>query len=308
LLSVDIGGSKVAVALVDGARIIEQRRVPTEAEAGPEAIVARVVELSRELVALAPDPPPALGIACAGLVEQGCVNALSPDLLPGWHGFPIEHALSEALGLPSYALNDGQAAALGEACYGAGRDRESLLFVTVSTGIGGGLVLNGRLWRGRYGLAGHIGYLSSDPDGPVASVGRAGVLESVASGTALANRAVQRGHRGDARSVIAAAEAGEDWAEEVVGDAIAALARAITDVQTVVAPEVVVLGGGVGLNPAFFARLRASLATLPDPLRPELRAAALGDAAGLVGAGVWAEEVEQGYGEPLAPAVAPTAT
>jgi predicted NBD/HSP70 family sugar kinase len=194
-------------------------------------------------------------------------------------------------------------AALGEARYGAGRDRESLLFVTVSTGIGGGLVLHGRLWRGRYGLAGHIGYLSSDPDGPVASVGCAGVLESIASGTALANRAVQRGHRGDARSVIAAAEAGEDWAEEVVGDAIAALARAITDVQTAV-----VLGGGVGLNPAFFARLRASLATLPDPLRPELRAAALGDAAGLVRAGVWAEEVEQRYGELLAPAVAPTAT
>jgi len=290
VLAVDIGGSKCAAALVDGATVLAQRRVATPTADGPEAVADAVAALAREVLARARAAPTALGIACAGQVREGRAWALSPELLPGWHGFAIERALRERLDLPTHALNDGHAAALGEARHGAGRGRPSMLFVTVSTGIGGGLVLGDRLWPGRLGVAGHLGYVCADPDGPIAAIGRPGVLESVASGTALARRAAAAGQPADARAVIEAADAGEPWAEDLIGAAVAALARALVDVQTVVAPDVVVLGGGVGLNPSFRRRLIAALAAAPETLRPEVVAAALGDSAGLVGAAAWAGE------------------
>lgn len=293
MLAIDIGGSKCAVAVVQGGVLRARRRTKTPADEGPEAVVASVTRLALEAIAEAQTTPAALGIACAGLVRDGRVWALSPDLLPGWNGFAIERELAERLDLPAHALNDGHAAALGEARHGAGRDRASTLFVTVSTGIGGGLVLDNRLWRGRLGVAGHLGYVCVDPAGPVGSIGRPGVLESLASGTALARRAAALGQPVDARAVIEAAEAGAPWAAELVSSAVAALARVLTDIQTVLAPDVVAIGGGVGLNTAFRRRLIDSLASAPTTLRPEVVAAELGDAAGLVGAGEWAAETMQ---------------
>ncbi len=297
ILAVDIGGSKCTVAVVEGGVLRARRRTKTPAVAGPEAVVASVTRLALEALAeTSTNTPGAVGIACAGLVQDGRVWALSPDLLPGWNGFGIERALAERLDLPAHTLNDGHAAALGEARHGAGRNRASTLFVTVSTGIGGGLVLDDRLWRGRLGVAGHLGYVCIDPDGPASGIGRPGVLESVASGTALARRAAALGHHVDARTVIEAAEAGSPWAVDLVGSAVAALARVLTDIQAVLAPDVVVLGGGVGLNVAFRRRLIEALAPAPTTLRPEVVAADLGDAAGLVGASEWAAEATQARG------------
>ena len=299
VLAIDIGGSKCAVAIVDGVAVADgatlraRGAAPTPAGEGPAAVVATVARLARAALAEVPDAAGACGVACAGQVRDGRVWALSPDLLPGWHGFAVERAVADALALPVRALNDGHAAALGEARHGAGRGRASTLFVTVSTGIGGGLVLDGRLWRGRRGVAGPVGDGCSDPRGPVAGIGRPGVLESVASGTALARRAAALGRPADARGVLEAADAGAGWAEERVATAVDAVARALVDVQTVVAPDVVVLGGGVGLNPAFRRRLLEALSVVPETLRPEVVAAALGDAAGLVGAAAWATEPDR---------------
>jgi len=277
-LALDIGGSKVAAALIEGPTVLAQELVLTPAGDGPDAVLAAAKEAALLLLARPYPAPVVVGVASAGLVSGGVVRALSREILPGWAGVPVATFMQEALALPVIVLNDAQAAAYGEAAYGAGRGRQSLLFVTVSTGVGGGLVLGGRLWCGASGMAGHVGQMG----------GRA--LERVASGTAIAARARGLGHALDAKAVVAAAVDGQAWARELVTDAAAALATTLADVQFVVDPEVVVLGGGVGLNPDFARAVAAEYALRSEgPHMPLLRAE-LGAAAGLVGAAAWALE------------------
>lgn len=289
VLAIDIGGSKCAVALVQGGRLLHRSQRPTPASEGPKAVVAAAVAAAQELLSRGSHRPTALGVACAGRVIDGHVWAVSPDLLSGWSGFPVVRAFGDALGLRTTALNDAQAAAWGEASHGAGVGRRSLLFVTVSTGVGGGLVLDGRLWQGHEGLAGHIGHLQADPAAEGGSGGRRGTLESLASGTALARQAASLGHvAADAREVITQAESGAAWARTLVGAAADALAQALADAKALVDPELVVLGGGVGLNPVFQRELAVAVARLPEIFRTKVVTALLGADAGLVGAAAWA--------------------
>lgn len=276
VLAIDIGGSKVAVALVRGGVVLAQELTPTPAADGPEAVVSVVVAAGRRLLAGSELTPAVVGVACAGVISEGRVRAMSPELLPGWHDFPLASRLETEFGLPVAALNDAQAAAYGEWAYGAGRGRDSLLFVTVSTGVGGGLVLGGRLWQGATGLAGHVGHMSG------------GELERLASGTALARRAAEVGFSGlGAREVIAEAETGAAWALTLLVDAADAMARALRDVKVLVDPEVVVLGGGVGLNPGFRRAVVAAVQRRDELVTVDVVAAGLGAAAGVVGAGAW---------------------
>lgn len=276
VLAMDIGGTKTAVALVRGAEVLRWEVVATRAAEGPDAVTASAAAAARRLLGASEEPPSALGVACAGVVTRGRVQAMSVDLMPGWHDFPLATRLEGALGLRVVALNDAQAAAFGEAVHGAGRGRGSVLFVTVSTGVGGGLVIDGRLWRGATGLAGHVGHV------------RGGLLERVASGTALARRARERGHDVGAREVIAAAGAGEAWATELLGDATRALWELLLDVKMLIDPELVVIGGGVGLNPGFQRALAAELDAAGSAQRIAVVPALLGADAGLVGAAAWA--------------------
>lgn len=278
VLAVDVGGTKLAAALVRGAEVLDQELVATPAKEGPEAVLEALRTAVGALVGRAPETPVALGVACAGLVRAGKVRAVSRDLLPGWDDFPLVERLESAFGLPVAALNDAQAAAYGEALHGAGRERGSSFFVTVSTGVGGGFVIGDRLWQGATGLAGHLGHVGG------------GVLERVASGPALARRAAEFGHATTARELVAAAEELQPWASGLVADAAAALATALVDVKYLLDPEVVVLGGGVGLNPVFRRALEKALQGLGEDERVLVLAAELGAAAGLVGAAAWAVE------------------
>lgn len=279
VLAMDLGGSKLAVALVHGSAVLDQELEATPAGEGPEAVVAELCAAARRLLGRAGSVvPAAIGVASAGLVTAGKVRALSPELLPGWHGFPLVERLERGLGLRAFALNDAQAAAYGEALHGAGRGRGSSLFVTVSTGVGGGFVIGDRLWQGATGMAGHIGQVG----------GKA--LERVASGTALASRAAEFGHAGSAREIVAAAGAGEAWAVGLVADAASVLVAALVDAKYLLDPEVVVLGGGVGLNPVFRRAVEAAFDGVEEALRTPVVAAELGASAGLVGAAAWALE------------------
>lgn len=277
VLAVDIGGTKVAVALVRGASVLAQELGVTPAAAGPEAVVDAVVSAARRLLAGAAERPSAVGVAAAGVISNGRVRAMSPELLPGWRDFPLAQRLEAALSSQVAILNDAQAAAFGEWRHGAGKGRDSLLFVTVSTGVGGGLVLGGRLWQGATGLAGHVGHLGG------------GVLERTTSGTALARLAAEAGQPvTGAREVIAAAEAGAGWAATLLLNAAEALAAALADVKVLVDPEIVALGGGVGLNHAFLLAVQAAVERLDARLRLPIVPAALGATAGVIGAGAWA--------------------
>jgi predicted NBD/HSP70 family sugar kinase len=271
-VAVDLGGTKVAVARVDGARVLERREAPTPAAAGPEAVVDAVVAL------LAGWPvADGLAVAATGRVVDGVVHAVNRATLPGWEGFPLAGALGDRLGAPAFVANDAQAAAWGEHRFGAGAGLEDLLFVTVSTGVGAGVVAAGRLVTGARGLAGHLGFVRG-------AVGE-GFLEAHASGVAIARAgAVALGGAPTTREVVAAADAGDPRAARVVDDAVAALARALVDVRWLLDPARVAVGGSVGLAPSYLPRLRAALARLEPEAAPwDVVPATLGRDAGLIG-------------------------
>ena len=267
-LAIDLGGTKILVGLVRDGVCRERRRIATtgtQPAAWLDAVAAATADW-RGGYAQA-------GVAVTGRVEDERWWSLNPAVLPVPPGFPLIAALRERLGVPVVAANDAQAAAWGEYRHGAGDGRD-LAFVTLSTGIGAGLVLGGRLLTGSRGLAGHLGQFRETADGPW--------LEHVASGSALAQQAAALGHACNAIGVFAASAAGAAWASDLVDRALQRIAGALASLQALADPDCIVIGGGIGLAPEVIARLDRLLAPL-DVGRPVLRRADLGDAAGLLG-------------------------
>lgn len=274
VLAIDIGGSKTAVALILENRIVERRQVPTKPADGAEMWLQAAADSARDWRGRY------RGVAAAvtGLIHDGRWTAVNPATLPVPADFPLTSRLADRFDSPALALNDAQAAAWGEYRFGAGRSRD-LLFLTISSGIGGGAVIGGQLLRGSGGLAGHVGQIPMP-----APEGQYRRLEDLASGFAIATAARSAGHDVDAKAVFAAAEAGESWAEGIVAAAVNHLALALPGLQALLDPQVMVIGGGVGLATGFLPRLEAALSRFPSPLRPTLAPALLGADAGLLGA------------------------
>ena len=269
VLAIDVGGSKIAAALVLGAVVQDRRECATAREAGPEVWLADLARLVQGWSGYR-----VAGLAATGVIRDGLWRAVNAATLPVPDDFAILDALRRRLGVPVLARNDAQAAAWGEYRFGAAAGLGSVVFVTVSTGIGGGLVIDGRLVIGRAGLAGHLGITPIETDrGPR-------LLEDIASGSALARLAERHG---GARDVSAAAAAGEPWAAAMMDTVVAPFALALRRLQLVLDPDAVVVGGGLGLAPGYLARLQQHLVPIPASLRPDLRAAALGADAGLIG-------------------------
>ena len=274
VLAIDIGGSKTAVALVLENRVLERRQVPTRPADGAEVWLRAAADVARDWHG----QYSGVAAAVTGLIRDGRWTAVNPTTLPVPADFPLVSRLADHFGSPVLALNDAQAAAWGEYRFGAGRGRD-LLFLTVSSGIGGGAIVGGRLLRGAGGLAGHVGQI------PVPAPGnRYHRLEDLASGFAIAAAARAAGHDADAKAVFAAMEAGESWAERIVAEAVDHLALALPGLQALLDPQVMVIGGGVGLATGFLPRLEAALSRFPSALRPSLALARLGADAGLLGA------------------------
>ncbi|MCX5494790.1 ROK family protein [Kaistia dalseonensis] len=268
VLAIDLGGTKTAAALVAGSEIIDSRRNDTPRQADAGAWLDNIAEL----VSNWHGRYASAGIAVTGGVADGAWYPLNPATLPVPPGFPLVRELSARLGVPVVAANDAQAAAWGEYRFGAGQGVD-LIFLTISTGIGGGIVLDGKLRTGRSGLGGHIG---------VTRIGNA-LLEELGSGSALARLAVLEGLPADPPAIFAMAAVGDARATGLIDRVVASVARAIANLQLVLDPDCFIIGGGMGLVPFYLARLEAACADLPDHLRPILRAAALGANAGLVG-------------------------
>ena len=302
VLAIDIGGTKLALGLVDGAgRILQRDEIPTRAAEGPERVLGRLVELAS---AMRERATPAyavrrVGIACAGPLDREAGLILDPPNLPGWTRIALVERMERALALPAVLDNDANAAALGEFRYGAGQGARSLVYLTVSTGIGGGIILDGRLWHGFGDSAGEIGHMTIDPAGPPCGCGNHGCLEALASGPAIARRAREalRGGRpsrlrdlpeATAADVVRLAGEGDALATEVWDAAVHALALGVGAAITILAPERVIIGGGVAqAGDALFAPLRREVrqrvklvAVESVPILP----AALGRDVGILGA------------------------
>ncbi|MCS7172739.1 MAG: ROK family protein [Armatimonadetes bacterium] len=171
VLAVDIGGTKIAAARVVEGVVVERREAPTPVREGPQAVIRTALSLLEDWRRGALG----LGVASGGVIHRGRVIHANPRILPDWAGLDLRAVFRLHTGLPVKVLNDAQAAAWGEYRYGAGRGLDSMAFVTVSTGIGAGLVLGGRLRTGERGLAGHLGHTVCGPESEVCGCGRRGV-------------------------------------------------------------------------------------------------------------------------------------
>jgi predicted NBD/HSP70 family sugar kinase len=268
-LAIDLGGTKTLVALVEGGAVRESRCLATVRDSGAEVWMETILAGVRPWRGSFERA----GIAVTGTIRAGRWSALNPATLPVPPDYPLVHVLERGLGVPVTAANDAQAAAWGEYRYGAGQGCD-MVFLTISTGIGGGLVSGGRLLKGRSGLAGHIGQtVIETPDGIMR-------LEDVASGGALARAAAARGIAAQAVFDVGLRES---RAEELAGPIIRLLTSALRSLQVTLDPDCFVIGGGLGLAEGFLSRLSETLADLPPALRPNLRAAALGAHAGVIG-------------------------
>ncbi|MEU4502591.1 ROK family protein [Streptomyces sp. NPDC024089] len=304
--ALDIGGTKIAAALVDGGgSLLVRAQRPTPAREGAETVMGAVTEVLAELSG---SPlwgrATAVGIGSAGPVDASA-GTVSPVNVPGWRDFPLVERVGRAVGgLPVELVGDGVAMTAAEHWLGAARGYDNALCMVVSTGVGGGLVLGGRLHPGPTGNAGHIGHVCVDLDGDPCPCGSRGCVERIASGPNIARRALEAGWRpgpdGDASAaaVAAAARAGDRIAVASFERAAQALAAGIAATATLVEIDIAVIGGGVaGAGDVLFTPLRRALrqyATLSFVRRIEVAPAVMGTDAGLVGAAAAAARVGPG--------------
>jgi glucokinase len=308
-LAVDFGGTNIRVATFDAPEPppSTQTKTPTKASQGAEAVLERLKQAIREQL---PQDKHELriGVGAPGPLNPRKGVVLEAPNLPGWKDIPLQETLEAEFGCPVAIGNDANVAALGEWHFGAGKGTRNLIYLTISTGIGGGVIADGRLLLGAEGLAAEIGHMTVDPDGPRCGCGQVGHLEAIASGTGIARRAKELLAQGrestlqelepDGESLTAVqvgehARAGDPLALEVIEYAGRAIGRQLADLAHVFNPEIFILGGGVSqLGPLLFDPVREALRSHvmhPAYVRDLLVVpAALGDDAGLIGAMVLA--------------------
>ncbi len=306
-LGIDVGGTKInAFRVARGGEVLARAQAPTPAD-DEAATVAAMIATARGLMTA---DVLAVGVGAAGMVgaERGMLW-FAPNL--AWRNLPIAARMQEALGVPCQLDNDANVAAYGEHRFGAGRGYRHMLLVTVGTGIGGGIVTDGQLFRGAYGFAAEIGHIIVEPDGPVCGCGNHGCWEQVAGGRAIdrAARAAAAEHPDsllaelaggepatvDGRLVTEAAQRGDEVARGVLAQVGRRLGQGIAGLVNVLDPQVVVVGGGAIL--AGDLLLEPARAAFVDAVEaPEFRpsvpivAAELGNDAGAVGAAALALE------------------
>ncbi len=291
ILALDVGGTKVAAGLVDRAGTLVDRRQRPTPEGDAAAVWAAVESLVAEMLSKAGGRVAAVGVASAGPVDISG-GTVSPINITSWQGFPIVQRIAEATGVPVRLGGDGLCMALGEWWCGAGRGAQFMLGMVVSTGIGGGLVLDGMPYHGRTGNAGHVGHVVVEPDGLPCTCGGRGCVETIASGPHLAQWARAHGWQtalgADAKALAVAAAGGDPVGVRAFRRGAGALAATIASVAAVCDLDLVVVGGGVARAGAvLFDPLREALSSFAGlDFIQELRvvSAELGGDAGLVGA------------------------
>ncbi len=315
LLALDFGGTKLAAATVNaGSREwlgYERALSPRDANANTD------LEIMRSLIhfLLKGEKPSAIGVSFGGPVDATSGKVRLSHHVPGWENIPLKDLLTEEFGVPASVDNDANVAALGEHRFGAGQGYDSLFYITVSTGVGGGWILNGQPWRGAEGMAGEIGHMVVDPSGPLCLCGKRGCVERLASGPYMAqdvrevleNEPQRRRERGEilrdlvggdlelitGKVVSEAAAAGDELAKEFLSRAGWALGVGIGNVANLMNPQMFVLGGGVTkAGEGFWGVVRkvARETALPE-VNFEIVSAALGDDVPLWGAVALAEDV-----------------
>jgi glucokinase len=286
LAGIDLGGTQVRVALArsDG-NLIASVKTKTPLLGTPQAMVdwaAAEIDKHRGR-----EKVRSIAIGAPGPIDIKRGVLVNPPNLPGWRNVPLAAMLAQATGAKVHLANDADMAGLGEFHRGAGRGTRNMVYITWSTGVGGGLIIDGKLHRGAHGTAGEVGHMIIDPSGPLDTCGQRGCLEAFIGG---ANLARETGHT--AAELFAAAAQGNKHARAVVERAARYMGMALISLTNIIDPEMFVIGGGVSrswalVEPTIVATLHSSPFIKPAR-RPRLRRARLGDRAGQIGAVEWA--------------------
>ncbi|MCX6024035.1 MAG: ROK family glucokinase [Chloroflexi bacterium] len=307
-LGVDLGGTKIGVGLArnDG-EVRCPIFLPTEAEGGPDHVIARILWAADRVLddaGMTRRQVAGIGIGAPGPLDGPNGVVVTAPNMPGWDHVPLRDRISRGLDMPAYLENDANAAALGEARFGAARGSSHVIYVTLGTGIGGGLVMNGELVRGATGAAGEIGHMVIDMNGPRCGCGNYGCWEALASGTAIAReaRAIVASGRPtaitmmsegspdgvSARTVFLAAIEGDSVALGILSNAALFLGVGLANLVNLFNPQVGVIGGGMTsmgdllLEPALAHMRKRAFAPSVEAAR--FVQAALGEHAGILGA------------------------
>ena len=311
VLAVDLGGTKIiaAVVLPDG-KIVSRNYCLTMADKCPEIVIDRILSAVNGVIAqakLKTSDLMGVGIAAAGIldVRKGIITT-SPNL-PDWHDVPLRSILADKLDIVTYLINDASAAALGEHRFGSGRGFDNMIYLTVSTGIGGGIIVDGELYFGADGCAGELGHMTIEVDGPRCNCGNLGCLEALASGWAVVREARTRINRGKKSSIVAiaggklenvtaeniaaAARQGDRLACDIVTEAANHLGVGLANLVNIFNPELIVIGGGLSkmgdmlLKPARKVLKERAFQLPADTVR--IVRARLGSNAGVIGAAAY---------------------
>jgi glucokinase len=261
LIGIDLGGTKIAAALATpNGKLVTDVNIPTEAQAGQQQVIGNIKKAVYTLIRGQKVKISCLGIGVPGpiLFEKGIV--IEPPNLPGWKRVNLKKILEKEFKVPVHLDNDANCAALAEAYFGAGKKARHFIYMTISTGIGGGIIIDRKLYRGAIGAAGEFGHMVIDSKGYVCGCGNVGCLEALGSGTAIKKRAGM-----DAISVELAARQGDKKAQRVIAETAHYLAIGIANLVNIFNPELVVLGGGV-------SKMRELLL---NPIRQEFKEYAL---------------------------------
>lgn len=313
-LGVDLGGSKILTAVVnsEGAILSRDYRA-TPADKGPEVVIREIIKSANQAVKQAGvtfKDLAAIGVGAPGLSNPGTGIVFTSPHLPGWQNVPLRNMVERETGRQTFLINDANAAALGELYFGAGKGACNFIYVTISTGIGGGIIINGELYAGAIGTAGEIGHMTVDDKGPRCNCGNNGCWEMFASGSALAREAqhrIQRGAKtaildyagGDAEKITAqvvqaAAEHGDILARELIAMTGYYIGVGLANLINIFNPELIIIGGGLSnmgdmlLAPAFKV---AGNRAYKEPYRVvRFVLAELGGDSGAIGAAAYAFE------------------
>src|SRR5579859_253898 len=304
-IGVDLGGTNLRIAAVDsGGNLLQKVTTGAQVAKGRDFVVAEMSEAIRQLSAKFSSlgELEGIGIGVPGIIDMDTGIVRKSPNLPDWIDYPVREEIERRLGTHVVLENDANVAALGEKWLGAGREVDSLCMITLGTGVGGGLVLNGKIWRGMTGMAGEVGHMTVEPGGPPCGCGSRGCIEQFASATAIKRMAVEAIAKDEAefssRIVYQMAVQGDPAAQQIFREVGTALGITIASLVNVLNLPMYVVGGGVAsaweaFAPSLMEEVRKRsfvyTATEPDPNLPNkkktiITRALLGSDAGLYGA------------------------
>jgi glucokinase len=302
---VDIGGTKIAVGVVDpSGRVLAGDECATDVQRGFDHAMRQVTTLLQQCAERAQVKLDGIGIGCTGPLDSAAGTLGNVNNLPGWEGGNPADILSREFGVAAALENDANAAALGELRWGAGTSKARFLYVTVGTGIGVSVILDGKVYRGADGCHPEIGHHIIDPSGPPCTCGVRGCWESLAAGPAMtewlrkSSPATYRNTNLGAREICARAQDSDEWAQRAVEREAYYLGLGLANLITMFAPEAIVLGGSVMKSAHLFLdRMREVIrqnCRLVPAERVEIALASLGTDAGVIGAAqVWHDRFER---------------